>query len=109
MLKKVIVNSTPIIALQGIGRLGILKELYSETIIPEAVRDEISIKNARVLDDYNWIQIKPISNIAAKEVFVSSLHDGEVEVMILAKELNADLVIHIGFAFFNNSEGTGPK
>jgi len=93
MHKKVIVNSTPIIALLEIGRLGILKELYSEIIIPEAVRDEISIKNAQVLDDYIWIQIKPITNIAAKQVFVSYLHDGEVEVMVLAKELNADLVI----------------
>ncbi|MDR0453737.1 MAG: AroM family protein [Deferribacteraceae bacterium] len=93
MHKIVIANSTPIIALLGVGALDILKALYNIIIIPEAVRDEVSIKNAHILDDYSWIQIKAISNTAVKEAFISVLHDGEVEVMLLAKELNADLVI----------------
>lgn len=31
---KVIVNSTPLIVLCGIGKLNILKELYEEIVIP---------------------------------------------------------------------------
>jgi len=93
MHRVVIVNSTPIIALLEIGYIEILKDLYSEVIIPEAVRDEITIKDERVLDNYAWIKVNAIKNIAAKDTFISSLHDGEVEVMILAKELNSDLVI----------------
>lgn len=51
-MRKVIVNSTPLIVLCGIGKLNILKEMYK-----------------------------------------AKLHAGEVEVMILAQEQNADLVI----------------
>ncbi len=93
MRKVVVVNSTPIIVLREIGRLEMLKELYHEVIIPEAVCKEICVKDAHVLDDCGWISVKTISNRAAKEMFAIALHEGEVEVMILAKELNADLVI----------------
>jgi predicted nucleic acid-binding protein len=37
--------------------------------------------------------VESIANIAAKEVFTTALHEGEVEVMLLAKEIGADLVI----------------
>jgi predicted nucleic acid-binding protein len=44
MPKMVIVNSTPILALHEIGCLEILKELYGEITIPEAVRKEVTVK-----------------------------------------------------------------
>jgi predicted nucleic acid-binding protein len=91
--KRVVVNSTPIIALHGIGRLDVLKALYSEVVIPEAVRYEVTFKDSSSISDYDWIKVMPIANSTAKETFISALHDGEVEVMILAKELNSDLVI----------------
>ena len=93
MRKVVIVNSTPIIALFDIGQIDILKTLYNEVVIPEAVRNEVAIKDEHILDNYAWIKVKAIKNTAAKDTFISSLHDGEVEVMILAKELSSDLVI----------------
>lgn len=34
---KVVVNSTPLIVLCNIGMLSLLKEMYGEIIIPEAV------------------------------------------------------------------------
>ena len=37
-MRKVIVNTTPLIALAGIGQLDLLRLLYSEIMIPEAVR-----------------------------------------------------------------------
>jgi predicted nucleic acid-binding protein len=89
----VIVNSTPIIALHSTGRLEILRDLYGTIIIPEAVRDEVTIKDARTLERYNWIHVKAISNAEAKITFTSALHDGEVEVMLLAREFGAGLVI----------------
>jgi len=93
MRKVVIVNSTPIIALLDIGHIDILKALYDEVVIPEAVRNEVTVKNEHILDSIAWIKVKAIKNIAAKDAFISSLHDGEVEVMILAKELSSDLII----------------
>jgi predicted nucleic acid-binding protein len=89
----VVSNSTPIIALLGIGCLGVLEELYGKVIIPKAVHEEITIKDASVLDGFEWIDVRDIANIAAKDAFAATLHDGEVEVMLLAKEIGAELII----------------
>lgn len=40
-MRKVVVNTTPIIALADIGYLVLLKQLYGKIIIPEAVDREI--------------------------------------------------------------------
>lgn len=97
-MRKVIVNSTPLIALCHVNQLNILKELYGEVIIPRAVYDEISVKKdsvcKKIVDEsLEWIHVQKIQNVMAKAMFKSQLHDGEVEVMILAKEQNADVVI----------------
>lgn len=97
-MRKVIVNSTPLIALSGINRLTVLHELYGNVIIPRAVYNEINAKPeskcAKDLEkSLDWIIIDEIKNIEAKTYYKTQLHDGEVEVMILAKEQMADLVI----------------
>lgn len=43
-MRRVVVNSTPIIVLGNIGRVGLLRDLYGEIVIPEAVRDEVLAK-----------------------------------------------------------------
>ncbi len=97
-MRKVIVNSTPLIALSHIGQLDLLKMLYGEISIPQAVYKEISAKNGSVcqkaLDNsLEWIKVERIQNEMAKAMYKTQLHEGEVEVMILAKETEADLVI----------------
>ena len=37
-MRKVIVNTTPLIALAGIGQLDLLRRLYSEITIPRAMK-----------------------------------------------------------------------
>lgn len=44
-MRKVISNSTPLIILSKIGELEILKNLYGEIIIPQAVFEEVTSKN----------------------------------------------------------------
>lgn len=97
-MRKVIVNTTPLIALCHVGQLDILKKIYGEISIPQAVYRELSEKKDSVCkkqvdDSLNWIHVENIKNQMAKSMFKTQLHDGEVEVMILAKEKNADLVI----------------
>ncbi len=97
--RTVIVNSTPIIALASINSLFILKDLYGEVFIPAAVYDEISAKkDSKSFIELKkaaaeWIHIRKIDNVHLKKFFRIQLHDGEVEVMILGKELNAALLI----------------
>lgn len=43
-MPKVIVNSTPLIALCHVDTLDVLKKLYGEITIPKTVYEEISVK-----------------------------------------------------------------
>ena len=97
-MRKVVVNSTPIISLSIIGELELLKMLYDEVYIPNAVFREISVDGesragSKFLENYNFIKVVSITNDETRRFFSASLHDGEVETMILAKEIEADLAI----------------
>lgn len=95
-MRKVIVNSTPLIILSKIGELEILKNLYSEIMIPRAVFEEVTRKNdlakEKILKS-EWIKILEVQDKSDRKIYQAKLHDGEVEVMMLAKEISADLLI----------------
>lgn len=95
-MPKVVSNTTPIISLLKIDRLDILRHLYSMVYIPKAVYKEIeSGKNKEFYKDLNkidWIKIVDIQNPEAVKYF-SDLDSGEAEAIVLATELNADLVL----------------
>ena len=67
-MRKVIVNSTPIIALSKVGRLGLLQQMYGEIIIPYAVYQEVTEKNdaavRAIKDNASWMHIVRISDQA---------------------------------------------
>jgi predicted nucleic acid-binding protein len=95
-MPKVISNTTPILSLLKIGKLHLLKELYGNVTVPMAVFQEIErgkekpyYQNLTLLD---WIDIQGIKNQDARAYFID-LDEGEAEVLILAKEQNAELVI----------------
>ena len=74
-----------------------LKKLYREVIIPEAVYREVTAKKdsgcMQMIGESDWIHIEKIRDQSEKKMYKAKLHDGEVEVMILAQEKQADLVV----------------
>ena len=96
-MRKVVVNSTPLIALCKVGKLELLKLCYQEIIIPQAVYSEICAKNdaveKQIRNNLSWIHIVSVQSDSDKKMYKAKLHAGEVEVMILAQEIDADLVI----------------
>lgn len=97
-MRKVIVNSTPLIALSHVKQLGLLRDLYGQVTIPRAVYNEISVKTdsscKKAVDNaLGWIVVEDIKNQMAKNMYKTQLHEGEVEVMILSLEQDADLVV----------------
>ncbi len=92
-MRKVVVNSTPLIILCKIGRLDILQKLYHEIFIPTAVYREVTVVEdsacIQIKNALEWVHVESIREYTDK----TKLHDGEVEVMILAQEQKADLVI----------------
>ena len=109
-MRKVIVNTTPLIALANIDQLELLHKLYENIIIPQAVLDEIIREPARQkVRSASWIRVDSIKDESQKDMFRARLHAGEVEVMILAREQNADLVIMDDDAAKKALENTGLK
>ncbi len=93
---KIVSNTTPIISLLTIGKFTILKDLYQKIIIPKAVFDEIENGKDKSyyinLSKIDWIEIKEIKDKKSPAYFLD-LDKGEVETIILANEIDADLVI----------------
>src|SRR5690554_2981377 len=95
-MRKIVSNTTPIISLLKIGELTMLKDLYQRIIVPEEVFNEIENgKNKSYyinLLEIDWIEIKEIKDKKSLSYFLD-LDKGEAETIILANEINADLVI----------------
>jgi predicted nucleic acid-binding protein len=77
----VVTNSTPVIALSSIYRLELLKNLYGEVIIPQAVHDEVmakkdSVSQLALVQADDWIITKTVIDSEAKKFFKVQLHEG---------------------------------
>jgi len=96
MHKKVISNTTPILSLLKIGKLNLLKKLYGYISVPFAVYEEIESGKDRDyyvdISKMEWIKIEKIHSNESKQ-YLFDLDEGEAEVLILAHEQQADLVI----------------
>lgn len=96
-MRRVVVNSTPIIALCNADALFVLHELYGEIIVPRAVYDEVTVKTdsaCNQIKNQDWINVYDVVNLQDKKMYRAKLHDGEVEVMLTAQEItDVDLVV----------------
>ena len=96
-MPRVIVNSTPLIVLGNLNRLELLRQLYGDVVIPQAVFREVCEKNdaaSKRISDISWIHVERVLDLINRRIFQAKLHDGEVEVMLLAMQSpKADLVI----------------
>lgn len=92
----VIVNNTPLVALWVLGRLDLMRELYDEVLIPQAVYDEFLATEHAVrrtsLENAPWIRTVSLANPQRARVYIG-LDRGEAEVLALAEERAARLVI----------------
>jgi predicted nucleic acid-binding protein len=93
----VVVNTTPIIALSLIGELDLLRSLYDQVVVPSAVEAEV-LAGGRVgigsseLQEASWLRVASLQDPRRAELLVD-LDRGEAEVLALAQELQAGLVI----------------
>ena len=94
--RPVIVNNTPLVALWSVNRLALLRDLYEEILIPQAVHDEFlaaerSLRE-EILRHSSWINVTPLENPMQALAYIG-LDRGEAEVLALANEQSARLVI----------------
>ena len=96
----VVSDTTPIISLMKDNRLGILKELFKEIIIPEAVYNELTSnqnfpEESALIRKCDFIKTVIIEDRKLVDVFqrVTGLDPGESEAIIYSDENKADLLM----------------
>ena len=93
-------NSSPLIALSRIGRLGILASLYERILIPAEVHHEVivdgrGLRGAEEVRRAVWIEVAPqrASTDPLLEQACKGLGAGERDAILLAKRTGAGLVL----------------
>ena len=86
----VVSDTSPITALLTINQIDLLRQLYGEVIIPEAVECELRVFHESIP---SFIQSKAVENSPLLEQLTQTLDLGEAEAIVLAKTLGADLLL----------------
>jgi predicted nucleic acid-binding protein len=97
----VVADSSCLIGLAQIKQFNILKELFLEVFIPDAVYKEVVIKGKNEVGSQEtenaikegWIKRKTVKDKVAVNALSSILGAGETETIILAKELDLDYAL----------------
>jgi predicted nucleic acid-binding protein len=95
--RRVVVNTTPIIALSLIGELDLLRSLYGQVVVPPSVEAEVLAGGrdgigSSELQAASWVRVASLQDPRRADL-LADLDRGEAEVLALALELDADLVI----------------
>ena len=85
----VVSDSSPLIALSQIGQLTLLRDLFGEVVIPEAVSREV--EPGILLPAF--ITTRPLARRVGLEILHPKLGLGESEAIILAEQDGADLLL----------------
>ncbi len=90
----IVCNATSLICLGKINRLDLLKDIFSEVIIPTTVKEEVLVESKpdsiiikKAIDD-KWIKV-----INPKKILDFGLGKGESSAICLAKEKNKRLIM----------------
>lgn len=94
----VVSNTSPIMNLSIAGHHDLLRQMYEKVLIPEAVRDELSVSGSEQswgteLQKTTWLEIRSVSNRALVNSLLSEVDSGEAEAIALAAEVEADLLL----------------
>jgi len=94
----VVTDSTVLIGLAKLGRLTLLKEIFSKVSIPEEVFKEVVERGkdkpgSKLIRESSWIETKAVKGKTQVRFLMGSLDRGEAEVLALSRELDADLIL----------------
>lgn len=94
----VVANAGPLIALAQIGHFDLLRLLYGRLSIPPAVGDEVVASGrgrpgAGEVSTAVWIETVEVRDATAVQLLRERLDLGESQAIVLAIELNADLLL----------------
>lgn len=94
----VVSDASPLISLSAVGHLDLLKDLFGEVWIPDAVLDEVRESGAgrpgsSEVGALAWIKIESIRDSTLMRALLEDLDRGEAEAIALGVQVAADLVV----------------
>ena len=96
----VVSDTTPLISLLKIDKVYLLEKLFGKILIPQAVFDELVIdkrfiEETDIIRNNSQIEVKEVGSLEAVDILrrVTGLDIGESEAIVLADELNADVLL----------------
>jgi predicted nucleic acid-binding protein len=94
----VVSDASPLISLAVVGHLDLLRLLYSEVLIPEAVRCEVvgvdeDAPGVAELTSAPWIRVRAVNDRSLVEALTLKLDAGEAEAIVLSVENEAGLLL----------------
>ncbi len=100
MTELIIADTGPLIVLARINLLSQLAQLFQKVIVPEAVFNEAcadlnkpGAKAISALEQAPWFQCTPVNLDTKRDIALSILDRGEMEVILLAQKLNCIALI----------------
>jgi len=100
-MPRVVCDSSILIHLAAIGRISLLRDFFDKLIIPPTVWREVveegkgrlGVAEVESAVREEWIRVQPVEADFLLRSLKQDLDDGEAEVIALALELEADLVL----------------
>ncbi len=94
----VVADSSPLIALCRIGKLDLLRDLFGQLILPDAVWQEVVTSGpaktgAEEIMSASWIERRSINDIPLANLLRQDLGAGESEAIVLAREIGANVLL----------------
>ena len=94
----VVADSSPLIALCRIGRLELLRDLFGQLVIPDAVWQEVVASHpgkagAAEIVAATWIVQQAVKDKPLVNLLRQDLGAGESEAIVLAREISADVLL----------------
>jgi predicted nucleic acid-binding protein len=93
----VVSDASPLIALAAVEQLDLLRQLYVEVLIPEAVyREATTVRDApgaAEVSAVKWVHVQSVRDRVLIEALAVELDVGEAEAIALAVERGADLLL----------------
>jgi predicted nucleic acid-binding protein len=94
----VVSNASPLINLSRIGKIDLLHSLFGNLVVPVAVWDEVVVEGhglpgSELVRSCSWITKGEVKNAPLVHTLGQELDGGEAEAIVLALEMNADLLL----------------
>jgi len=94
----IVSNASPLINMARIQQLDLLRRLYGELTVPEAVWREVVVEGAgqpgaKEIEVASWIRVQPVTNRELVQALRQELDAGESEAIALALESGAEFLL----------------